>query len=208
MSTLKSMADLAKLNSKLTTAKVEEQADETEEVMETNKPRKGTGKDKVEKVAVKIQETDNNEHSDANLSEDDSDQDSENTLDESVPEGYHVEEEREVVQETVVPLKYKKCHVCRHLFPTIPDSLPSKWGGNGKAYGKEFECFTEDGCPAQYLRFIFNPLTDEIVADAVKSFLDTGYHEKLTNLYDQAKEISESVWQDLHVRVTEMLKNR
>lgn len=227
MSTVKSLAELGQLNLAASTAAatqtetVTETVDE-DEVVESTKPRKTTGKGKVkprhkvgEPPAPVVPASDDQEQVDApDLANAEQVAAIEEALssgvvvpESEVPEGYKVEEQKEVVQETIVTLLRKECHICHHLFPTAPTRIPKKYGGGKEEYGHAFPCYTDDGCPAQHVQFIFNPFTDDILKEAVDLFKSTGDVDRMKGLYKEAKDMSEAIWADVHRRVTEMLKD-
>lgn len=122
------------------------------------------------------------------------------------PSEQTVEERIELVEEVCVTLPFIRCHVCRHLMPTLPQVLPKTYGGDGKSnYGDEFDCFDKPECPAQRLKMIFNPFSDERIGEAVEAFVDTGSMKELNSLYKEAKKISLGVYEDLHTKVRHKL---
>lgn len=127
--------------------------------------------------------------------------DDENNEPEAVDDG---EGDEEVIlsERLIVKTKYNKCGICRHLQPTMPATLPKKFGGNGKAFGQAFSCYDEPGCPAQHVNLVFYPFNEEKVAEAVKDFMATSNMTQLQSLYDAAMEVGEIY----HAELAEMVK--
>ena len=127
--------------------------------------------------------------------------DDENNEPEAVDDG---EGDEEVIlsERLIVKTKYNKCGICRHLQPTMPATLPKKFGGNGKAFGQAFSCYDEPGCPAQHVNLVFYPFNEEKVAEAVKDFMATSNMTQLQSLYDAAMEVGEVY----HAELADMVK--
>ena len=119
-------------------------------------------------------------------------------------EGADDEGDEEVIlsERLIVKTKYNKCGICRHLQPTMPTTLPKKFGGNGKAFGQAFSCYDEPGCPAQHVNLVFYPFNEEKVAEAVKDFMATSNMTQLQSLYDAAMEVGEVY----HTELADMVK--
>lgn len=141
--------------------------------------------------------------------EDEEPDDEDVSVDEDSDEDDLVDEddvEMEVQQITTILLPKRNCHVCRHLMPTMPNKLPKKLGGNGKdGYGGEFDCYTNDNCPARIMSLVFNPFTQDRIDEAVAEFNADGDTSSMQALYDEAKSISPDIHAELHYRMKQAM---
>lgn len=108
-----------------------------------------------------------------------------------------------------IKLPKRICHVCRHLMPAMPETLPEKFGGNDEdAYGKFFDCYQDDGCPAQHLTIVFNPISEEEINEAASAFVHAGKPKKMNKLLKAAGDpngvIYKTTMKKLNERITEL----
>lgn len=186
------------------TATVTEEVDDMGGVVETRKSKKRKPVAPESASVGAAAESADPETADTTQVEDESQpEDDAGTVDDSTV----LVEDKQVVEQAVVRLMYVKCHACRHLMPTMPDQLPKSLGGGKLHYGREFDCYTEDGCPARYLTLEFSPFTDEVIDEAVAAFKATGDLATLEALYTEARNTSKAIWKDVHTRVTAALRD-
>jgi hypothetical protein len=204
----KSLADLGKLTQVGVTEvqqpeDVVEERNDDDEVIESTKSSVSTGKKNKHKVKQDVGNelvTEDNSEVEAAVEG--------ATVASNIPEGFAEVTDSTVIRETIIRLPKKKCHMCRHLMPTMPDTLPKEFGGNGKpGYGGDFDCYTDEMCPARYIQLEYNPFTDAVVKEAVDAFKESGDMDELLSLYTKAQNASKATWQDVHQRVCEMLKD-
>lgn len=161
-----------------------EEVEEVDEGVEVSKPVKGTGKHKKQQV-----------------------QETSETASINVDEMVEVEEVN-VEANAQIPLPYRKCHVCRHLMPSLPSTLSTKFGGDGKSdFGDSFDCYTEEQCPARFIQLIYFPFSDDKIAKAVEEFLNDGDLTRINEMYAKAPNYGQVVYDDLHSRIVEAVTN-
>ena len=103
-------------------------------------------------------------------------------------------------------IPYVKCHVCRHFMPSLPKTLPEKYGGDGKkSFGKEFNCYTEKICPAQTFSIIHNPVSTDMIEEAVLGYVDTGDFQAVSRLYRKVEENS-ILFSSVHEKICAAIK--
>ena len=105
-----------------------------------------------------------------------------------------------------VSLPKEKCFVCRHLLVGMPDALPAG-DKMKKVRSAEFSCYTEPGCPAHYVRVIYDPFTRTMIENAILSYWTDGDRGPWNDLDRQADNTSVEVRDKYHRTVKEVMAN-
>jgi len=111
--------------------------------------------------------------------------------------------EYEEVYISSIKLPKKECMRCLHLMP----SLWKKIGPQGKQvpYGKEYPCYTDDGCPANAYELVYDPFTDDMILEAVMAFRENADGDGIAKLMAEAKKLGSTITERVKTAIAEAM---